>query len=198
MALLRSYSDEQLLVLLKSGDEVVFTEIYDRYWELLYNTAYKHLKDEAQCREIVHDVLLDLWQRRASLQINDPQAYMKTAVRFRVINYVTRRQAPAFLELFDTIAASPYQAEHKVLESDLLEMIESWIESLPSKRRTIFIRHFFEQHSVPEIAHEMGISTKTVHNQVGTSLQYLRTRFGHLLSVLFSLLVVVLVLLWLV
>lgn len=180
-----------LLNSLKQGDRQAFECLYQQYWEKLFNTAYKYLRDKEVCKEIVHDVLLDLWQRRESVEIDSLEAYLKTAVRFRTINHVTRSKTPFFFELFDSIAAAPDTAEDKLLEKDLLELIKTWIATLPEKRRRIFIHHFFQQHSTKEIAAAMGISQKTVQNQIGTTLQFLRTRLGQLFTFFLTLLLVV-------
>lgn len=180
-----SYTDHELLRLLAQGNETAFDAIYKRYWSILYNSAFKKLKDAEQCKEIVHDVLLDIWLRRETLDIDDLPAYLKMAARFRIINHVKRYQSPAFLELFDAIATSPYSTDNALLEKDMLELIESYIQALPEKRKRIFIRHFLDNLSTREVADELNISQKTVQNQVVRALQYLRSRFAHLLQIFF-------------
>jgi RNA polymerase sigma-70 factor (ECF subfamily) len=110
-----------------------------------------------------------------------------------VINFVNREKAPAFFDLIDSLTNdemthSPYEADFSLLAKDMEELIEAWIEVLPESRRQIFVRHYFQQLSAQEIAQEMNLSPKTVQNQLSLSLQYLRSRFGHLLSVLLLLL----------
>ncbi len=153
---------------------------------MLYNTAFKKLKDTGQCKEIVHDVLLDIWLRRNNLEIENLPAYLKVAVRFRVINHIQRYQTLAFFELFDSIATSPYSTDNGLLEKEMLALIESYVEALPEKRKLIFIRHFLDNLSSREIAEELNVSQKTVQNQLATALQYLRSRFAHLLRLLFT------------
>jgi RNA polymerase sigma-70 factor (ECF subfamily) len=186
MALYSNHTDEQLLQLMKENNEVAFTELYNRYWERLYISACKKVRDKEQAKEIVHDVFLDIWKRREKISVNHLPAYLETAVRYRV-------KAPAFFDLIesltnDEMTHSPYEADFSLLAKDMEELIEAWIEVLPESRRQIFVRHYFQQLSAQEIAQEMNLSPKTVQNQLSLSLQYLRSRFGHLLSVLLLLL----------
>jgi len=181
--------DVTLLTALKLGDTTAFEVLYNRYWSMLFNTAFKYVKDKEACKELVHDVLLDLWQRRESLDIRVLEAYLKTAIRFRTINYISRSKTPAFFELFDSISTSPDMAENRILEKDMLDLIKAWIAVLPAKRREIFVKHFFQQLTTQEIAGTMNISQKTVQNQIGIALQFLKTRLGQLFSLFLSLFV---------
>jgi RNA polymerase sigma-70 factor (ECF subfamily) len=175
------HSDEHLLFLLRKDDAQAFDALYKRYWKLLYNTAYKYLNSTEQSKEIVHDVLVDIWERRKILEIGHLPAYLKTAVRFRSINYITRHHQESFLEVIENIINSPYSAEAPLLTKEAYKLIETYINLLPEKRRNIFIRSFFHQLSTREIATELNISQKTVQNQLGTTLKYLRKKISHLL-----------------
>jgi len=53
MALLTSYTDEQLLQLLATGDEAAFSEIYNRYWEQLSLYTVKITKSQEEAMDIV-------------------------------------------------------------------------------------------------------------------------------------------------
>lgn len=181
-----STSDKELLNLLVDDDHAAFTSLYEKYWELLFNISFKSLKDKAQCKDVVHDVLLDLWQRRKQAgAIENLEAYLKTAIKFKVINLVQRNRTSSFFELFDNFSSSRYLAENKILQSELVDVIEAWIKILPEKKRAIFVSYFFKDMSTKEIAEQMNISQKTVQNQLGSALQLLRTRLGNFMVLIF-------------
>ena len=179
-----TWSDQQLLEAIASGSEPAFNELFRRYWQELYELAWKSLKDDMLAREAVHDVLVEIWQRKGGKPIDNPIAYLKTSVRNRVINAIRNHKNKDFFALFEDIASSPYLADSPVLEKNLGELVFAWIEALPRKRKAIFVRHFFRQLSTREIASELDINQKTVQNQVGRTLEYLRKHFGDLLSLL--------------
>ncbi|MBN9384048.1 MAG: sigma-70 family RNA polymerase sigma factor [Chitinophagaceae bacterium] len=181
MTVYTSYTDLQLLQSLRQSDEGAFTELYNRYWERLYRSAYRKLTDKEQAKEIVHDVLVDIWRRREDLSIEYLPAYLEKAVRFRTINYISRHQAPAFFDLFETALRSPFEADSQINMQEFMRLLEAWIELLPEKRRRIFIKYYFENLSAREIAREMDLPLKTVQNNISLALQYLRNRFSHLL-----------------
>lgn len=178
------YTDEQLISLLARSDEAAFTEIYDRYWNRLYQSACRKQADKEQAKEIVHDVFLDIWKRREGLTISHLPAYLEQAVRFRLINYINRNKIPAFFDLFETLLFSPYEADQLLKQKDFIKLLEGWVDTLPETQRRIFIQYFLKELSVKEIALEMNLSPKTIQNNLSLSLRHLRTRFGTLAVIL--------------
>lgn len=174
-----NYTDNELTTLIHNGDEPAFAELYNRYWLELYDTAYRRLRNKEQVEDIIQDIFVKLWIRRAELQIENPQAYLHTAVRFRVFNYVERKTAhESFFEPFESIAYSTATADEKVLEKELLEVVEAYIEALPEKRKQIFLMHIKLNLSTQEIADRLKISQKTVQNQLATSMQGLHNKIA--------------------
>jgi DNA-directed RNA polymerase specialized sigma24 family protein len=62
-----SLSDQELTVLLKEGDHAAYAKIYDRYQGLLYTYACKITKDEDEAADIVQEVFIYLWDKRADI-----------------------------------------------------------------------------------------------------------------------------------
>ena len=163
-------NDIELLLSLKNGERSAFEQIFNRYWSSLYDAAYKRLKDKGQCKDIIQDVFADLWIRREKVRIENLEAYLHTAIRFQIFKNASRNKiSPVFIELYDSIASSPYHPGLELEEKELEELAQVWIDSLPEKRRMIFQFHFREHLSTKEIAEKLGISQKTVQNQLGTA-----------------------------
>ena len=58
----------------------------------------------------------------------------------------------------------------------MVEIIDNAIEQLPEKRRLIFRLSRQEGLSNDEIANKLGISKKTVENQITHAIKFLRTK----------------------
>jgi RNA polymerase sigma-70 factor (family 1) len=170
------YNDNDLLALLAQDDRNAFELLYQRYWLSLYDKAYQRLKNSQQAEDIVQDIFVTLWSRRAVLRINNLPGYLHTAVRFRVFNYVKRDLASeVFFEPFEAMAAHQEGADEHLMEKEMLCLINSYADTLPDKRRQIFLLHLQENMSTKEIAGQLRISQKTVQNQLGNALHGLRT-----------------------
>ena len=181
LASYQTYSDAQLLESLRQDEERAFTEIYNRYWEQLYRSAYRKLNDNGPAKEIVQDVLMDIWKRRSELSINHLPGYLEKAIRFRTINYINRNKSTSLLDEFQTALYSPFDADSQVNMQDYLKLLDAWIAALPEKRRQIFVKYYFEQLSAREIAIEMNLSLKTVQNNISLTSQHLRAWLSHLM-----------------
>ena len=172
---MRQHTDTKLLELLAHDNRDAFDALYDRYWELLYQAAFKRLKNKEQCKDLIQDVFVDLWCRRGQVTISNLKAYLYTAVRFQVYKLVAKEKAgPAFFELYDTIASSTFGAEGTLMEKELLGHVKAWIDELPEKKRTIFLLHTQHDKSTKEIANQLSLSQKTVQNQLGSTIYRLR------------------------
>jgi hypothetical protein len=92
MAIYSNLDDNDLLLLVKQGQEAAFTEIYHRYWERLVATGYYYTRTKQAAEEIVNDVLMGLWLRREGLVIRSLSAYLGTAVKFAVFKAMARKK----------------------------------------------------------------------------------------------------------
>jgi len=178
-------SDQELTALLNEGDQLAFTEIYRKYWEKIYSSAYRRLKDKEQCQDIVQNVFAALWDRRSEVIIKGLSAYLHTAIRFQIIKYVTRKpQNAELIESFENLISSPVQTDNQVFEKEIIELLDLYIAALPRKRKEIFLLYHLEGISTSQIAEKLGISQKTVQNQINTVNQALRIRLQNLLIVI--------------
>ena len=174
-------NDLSLFALIKQGDAAAFETIYNQYWTILFNTAFKRLADKDKCQDIVQNIFTDLWNRRAELTIKNPQAYLQTAVRFQTLKAISRQaNQTSFTEHFETNIISSLQTDGHLLEKEAKALIGQFIEALPAKRRNIFVMHYFDGLNTAKIAHELNISQKTVQNQLTTASHAVRFRFAEL------------------
>ena len=185
----RSFSDQELTGLLKSGDQAAFGEIYERYMGVLYIYALKLLKDEQETEDILHELFLALWTKAPTLNFNTPLAnYLYRSTKNRAFDALTHRKIKAnYLEsLQGYINAGHYQTDEAVLAAELIKEIEKEVARMPAKMREVFELSRKANLSHKEIASELGISDKTVKKQVNNAIKLLRIKFNSLLfSILF-------------
>jgi RNA polymerase sigma-70 factor (ECF subfamily) len=168
---------------LSQNNREAFKNIYDRYWSSLLDAAWKGLQDRQAAEDLVQGVFLSLWQTREQLQVHNLEAYLKTAVRYKVLNYVVRtKRTHDFFESFYEIFQEKNTPETMCISKNLLELIYAYADILPVKRREIFMLYIQNRLSTKEIAVTLGLSQKTVQNQLGISLQGLRTKLAPFLS----------------
>lgn len=175
----RQATDIQLIHMLHERDAApAFEEIYNRYWGKLYSSAYKRLKSQTVAEEIVQDVFTDIWERREDLTIkNDLAVYLFSAIKYRTINYIHKEivKNKYASERFNILPQFDNSTEDKIIANDLNHHLEDEVQSLPMRCREVYELSRYSHQSNKEIAFQLGISEKTVENQITKALRRLRT-----------------------
>jgi len=188
MAAYGTYTDQELVTLLKQGDRNAFTEIFNRYNKLLYNHVYNKLRDEEGSRDLVQDVFVILWEKRDILQNINLAGYLFTMSKNRVLNLVSHHKIAS--DYASSIQSYVQQytemADALIREKQLTAIIEAEINALPPRMRAVFILSRHEHLSNKEIAQQLNLSEHTVADQIKKSLKTLRYKIG--LGILLSLL----------
>jgi len=177
------WPDEQLLLLLRQDDLHAFGIIYNKYVHRLYAVAYNLLRDKQVCEDILQEIFMDLWLKRHSLQINTLQAYLRVAIRNRALMYIRSNKVSLSLDVIEELIEK-YHADTNMLHKDLAGALDDGIEHLPERCREIFTLSRKQHLSNKEIAAMLGISIKTVENQITIALRYMRTQLSDYLPLI--------------
>jgi RNA polymerase sigma-70 factor (family 1) len=179
-----SHTDQQLCDLLRQDDREAFDMMYERHWQSLYLSANRLLKSRTQAEDIVQDLFINLWQKRGEYQIENLPAYLRKALRSRVFNYLKRDQAKnSFYEPFEDMQQASFSADQLVRDKEFLKLIAAYVDTLPSKRREIFLLKYRDHMNTSEIADHLGVSMKTVQNQLNRALSGLKDVLAALLLI---------------
>lgn len=181
----KTYSDVELLALCKAGDETGFSEIYDRYWAVLYRHAYKLLKEKPTAQDVVQEVFVTLWDKIPNLELQSSlSSYLYTTVRNKILNVIQKEKIHEryitsfghFIERSETVT------DHRIREQMLRERIEREVAHLPTKMRHVFELSRTQHLSYKEIAQELNLSDKTVKKQVSNAIKILRLKLSGFIS----------------
>lgn len=178
------YNDGLLLELIKKGDRRAFEVIYKRHWEYLYTSAYCILRDRETSMDVVQEVFVWFWENRDRWNITTSRSYLNSAVKYKVANVIRRGRIRESVfsdvaERMQTIA-SVASAEEEVELMELKQIIREFTMHLPLRCREVFQLSRFEHLSNKEIAEKLGISEKTVENQITIALKKLKATLGHM------------------
>ncbi len=177
--------DNLLLQQIHDGNIHAFDLIYERYWASAYSAAHKRIKDHDQCKDIVQEIFIHIWTKRESLFINNIPAYLNIAVRNKVFKTLAKQKdLSPFLDILENLPATYLQADANLLWKEFFKSYELLLNSLPSQRRIIFRMRFQEDISTNDIADQLGISKKTVQNQLSIAFDQLRVSLIHLLTLI--------------
>ena len=165
-----------------------FESLFREYFPPLMAFAGKILGDEEDAREVVHQVFINLWEKRKEVDLSTSlKSYLFTSVHNRSLNVIRDRKKFAEGEMPEL--AGEWDVSAQIESMELEEKIRESINSLPEKCREIFELNRFSGLKYAEIATQLGISVKTVENQMTKALKILREQLGKYLTLLMFLLI---------
>jgi RNA polymerase sigma-70 factor (ECF subfamily) len=172
----------------RTGDIDAFEWLYNRYAKEMMDLAAGKLVSLEEARDIIHDLLVELWSKREQIQVDQSlRAYLMQAVRFRVIDHLRRNM------LHESYRSAMHTSDNDVDNTtsqviaykDLDNAVTAELDRMPPRAREIY-RLSRQQHmSVNEIATTLNISSQTVKNQLTTVLKQLRFSLKKIMFFLF-------------
>ncbi len=158
-----------------------FEQLFHAFYSHLCAYANQFLKDLPAAEEVVQEVMFRVWINRESIVFRtSPKHYLFRAVRNGCLNLI--RHLESREDYRNHMDQRPQEWEHShedtLIISELQQKIREAVDSLPMERKKVFILSRYEGLSYPQIASKLGISVKTVENQMGKALKYLRVELA--------------------
>ena len=181
------WDDAGIIRSLKDRDEDVFGQLFKTYFKQLRNYAFTFVQEQALAEDIVQTVFYKLWDRIAVLNFTDSiAAYLYRAVYNESLNAIKHSKVKRVYHswLNRHMKDQTDSAQKKLQLKELERQLHDAINSLPQQCRTIFQLSRFEQLRYRDISLQLGISVKTVENQMGKALKILRARLVEFLPLL--------------
>ncbi len=168
-------------MLLKKAFETNLNEGITLLFRWYYKPLCSHAIRYVSSKEIAEDIVSDIFYKFHAEQIFSSvdtsfRAYLFTAVRHRAFDYVrAEMKRNTSIQYADFVALQPdEQPDHITQYEELSKDVENAINTLPVKRRRIYVMHRFEGKKYQEIASELNLSLRTVEAQMYQALHQVR------------------------
>jgi RNA polymerase sigma-70 factor (ECF subfamily) len=172
-------TDQELFLQIAEGNETAFTELFNKYADLLYWHAYKLLHSEFWAEETVQEVFLQLWANKSSLrQVESPASYLYRVAANRAFDRIRRQELEVKMQYFVQQQLHPPEDKEPSAKADERlneQLFEQAVESLPEQRKLVFRLKYQQDLSYGEIAGKLNITKHTVRNQLAAALKTLRS-----------------------
>jgi RNA polymerase sigma-70 factor (family 1) len=182
---LPSNIEKELLCRVAEGDETAFGLLFNAFHQRLGAYVYRLTESLPATQEIVQDVFVKIWLKRAILpELQHFDAYLFKAARNHVFNYLRKlareRVQQAQLEaslpadgLAEATAATA-AAESAAAEEEHLALLDQAIDHLPPQQKKIYLLHRRQGLSHTEIAGRLHLSVETVKKHMSLALRSIR------------------------
>ena len=162
-----------LLARIAAGDNEAFKTLFEIFYPKVKVFLVKFLKDEVAAEDISQDIFVKIWAYRETLpDIKSFNTYIYRMTRNAALNHIRGNRRQIDVSGVSILDDKDIEAEYYTKEKELL--ISLTVEQMPPQRQRIFKMSREQGLSNEEIAIRLGISRKTVENNVSLALKELR------------------------
>jgi RNA polymerase sigma-70 factor (ECF subfamily) len=170
-------SDKVFLEKAKKGDETAFRSLFEKYWQDLFQHAYKRLRSKEDASDIVQEVFLALWNNVQQVEIEDSLgAYLFVSLRNKIFNHYEKQSVR--LKYLLTQPFHPVQSEEliwsNITSKELRSVVACEVARMPAKMKEIYLLSREQQLSISDIAELLLLAPQTVKNQLHRALERIR------------------------
>ncbi len=175
-----------LLARITRRERAAFEQLYTRYSNILYATAMKFLKEDADAQDVVQDVFIQIWDKA---KLYDPakgkpltwaltMTRNRSIDRIRAIQRRTRLRDDFEKETVADESAGIREALSGVDASERTQILRDAVARLSPEQRKVIDLAFFGGLTQSEIADRLGEPLGTVKARARRGLMKLKEHLG--------------------
>jgi RNA polymerase sigma-70 factor (ECF subfamily) len=154
--------EHELITGLLAGDQNPFKQLFNQYWDAIFNTAYRITGNRKDAEDIAQEIFFDLWTKRESLNVvrTSLAGWLASKASTTTLMFLrSRARKDLKLEEYfrrDTTRQLPDSSELKLLQ------IEAAVNTLPDRQREVYSMAKIQGKSHAEIAQRLDLSINYV------------------------------------
>ncbi len=166
------------------GQANSFNTVYTTYYRKSFLFVKSYVHDELVAEDIVSESLIKLWERMKREPVEYIEPFLLAILKNNALDHlkheaIERKAVKSISEKLNReleirISALESCDPDEIFSSEIQQIIQSTLASLPERTRTIFEMSRFGNKTNKEIADYFGISVKGVDYHIAQSIKELR------------------------
>jgi RNA polymerase sigma-70 factor (ECF subfamily) len=178
-----SLSDQQLISLYLSGDEVAFETLLNRHQQQVYSKIFFIVRDSELANDLFQDTFIKVVNTLKSGKYNEEGKFLPWVMRIAhnlSIDHFRRGKKMRMLrpteefDVFDTMCSDEPHMEDRMIQEQIHQDVRDLLETLPQEQRLVVKMRIERDMSFQEIADETGVSINTALGRMRYALINLR------------------------
>ena len=163
------YSDQEVIELIRNGDERGIQYLYDQYYRYLCHAVYKILGDSNTVEDIVQEVFTKVWIKHEEISYEKVKSYLFTSAYHTILDWIKKEGKSGDIE---------YAGKERGFEDsaafDLKDILEEALDRLPETQKTVVMLRDYEGYNYAEIAEVTGLTESQVKVYIFRARQSLK------------------------
>ena len=160
-------------------DQSKLEKLFRQYYRQMYRLATILLHDDAESKDVVHDIFAHLLRESQDLREDTAEYYLLTSVRNRCLNMIRSRKIQERVERLYLLDLDTTILPTERLDEELKALQKGIAQLDPPICQDIIMQHFRDGVTFKEIAHRLGVSETTVYKHLRRALNQLRTHLNN-------------------
>jgi RNA polymerase sigma-70 factor (ECF subfamily) len=190
----QSYTDAEIMLRVKAGDESAFDYLVQKYRRPLVSFMYRMARSTAAAEDLAQEVFLRVYRSRQTYEASAKfTTWLYRIASNLAINHArdTRHERPEVTVSLDEpdeesgttldVADSSISAEEALLRRERMRAIRSKVEALPERQRLAVIMHKYQQMDYKQIAEVLKLSESATKSLLFRAYQTLREQLKQFL-----------------
>ncbi len=165
----------------RQGNNKAFEDIFRLYYPVLFNYGMRITRNEAEAKDHVQSLFLQIWERRQFLgPTTSVRNYLLASLRRSILKKIAgiRRVYTEDFPDFQVELSIESSLIRNQAEAENARLLKEAFEKLPARQKEAIFLRFYEEQDFDEIARIMNISTRAVYKLIYKGLDNLQSQLG--------------------
>jgi RNA polymerase sigma-70 factor (family 1) len=172
------YNEQELLASVTKGDELAFTRLFEYYRDRIYSIAFRLTHSAFLSEEIVQDIFMTIWVKRAHLvDVQNFKAYLFIVTRneaYRVLKRIARNYKVGLLS-GEAQSLAHNDTENYILGKEYNILLQTAVDRLPNQQRQVYQLIKEEKLKREEVADLLHLQPETVKFHLAQAMKNIRS-----------------------